>query len=66
LKKIEIGAGCNIAWDVCIMDSDYHKFNNQTEEIKAIKIEDYVWIGCRSIISGNPAGVLKKGIYWIT
>ena len=49
-KKVEIGSGCNIAWDVCIMDRDYHKFNNTTEEIRPVKIGDNVWIGCNSLI----------------
>jgi len=49
-KKVTIGEGCNIAWDVCIMDRDYHKFNSQTEEIKPVNIGNNVWIGCNSII----------------
>jgi len=49
-KLVEIGSGCNIAWDVCIMDRDYHKFNSPTEEIKPVRICDNVWIGCNSII----------------
>lgn len=49
-KKVEIGSGCNIAWDVCIMDRDYHKFNSKIEEIQPVKIGDNVWIGCNSLI----------------
>lgn len=49
-RKVEIGSGCNIAWDVCIMDRDYHKFNSSVEEIRPVKIGDNVWIGCNSII----------------
>ncbi len=49
-KRVEIGCGCNIAWDVCIMDRDYHKLNSETEEIRPVKIGDNVWIGCNSII----------------
>ena len=49
-KRVEIGSGCNIAWDVCIMDRDYHKFNSQIEEINPVRIGDNVWIGCNSII----------------
>lgn len=49
-QRIEIGSGCNIAWNVCIMDRDYHKFNTPTEEFKPVKIEDNVWIGCNCII----------------
>jgi len=49
-SSVKIGKGCNISWDVCIMDRDYHKLNSETEEIKPIVIEDNVWIGCNSII----------------
>ncbi len=49
-KKVEIGSGCNIAWDINIMDRDYHKFNSEKEEIKPVKICDNVWIGCNSIV----------------
>lgn len=49
-QRVEIGAGCNIAWDVCILDRDYHKFNSPTEEIKPVKIGNNVWIGCNCII----------------
>jgi len=49
-RSVEIGSGCNIAWDVCIMDRDYHKFNSAVEEIRPVKIGDNVWIGCNSLI----------------
>ncbi|MDP4181395.1 MAG: acyltransferase [Bacillota bacterium] len=49
-KRVEIGNGCNISWDVCIMDRDYHKFNSQKEEIKPVKIGNDVWIGCNVLI----------------
>lgn len=49
-KLVEIGSGCNIAWDVCIMDRDYHKFDSSQEQMKPVKIEDDVWIGCRALI----------------
>ncbi|MDH7567808.1 MAG: acyltransferase [Clostridiales bacterium] len=49
-RLVEIGSGCNIAWDVCILDRDYHKFNSHMEEIEPVKIGNNVWIGCRSII----------------
>lgn len=47
---VEIGSNCNISWDVCIMDRDYHKLNSQYEVINPVKIEDNVWIGCNAII----------------
>jgi acetyltransferase-like isoleucine patch superfamily enzyme len=49
-KRVEIGSGCNIAWDVCIMDRDYHKFNSPVEVIEPVKIGNNVWIGCNSVI----------------
>lgn len=49
-NKVEIGSNCNISWDVCIMDRDYHKLNGIEEIIKPIKIGDNVWIGCNSLI----------------
>ncbi len=49
-KSVDIGANCNISWDVCIMDRDYHKFNSEKEEIEPIKIGDNVWICCNSLI----------------
>lgn len=49
-KYVEIGSNCNISWDVCIMDRDYHKFNSPKEVIKPVIIKDKVWIGCNSII----------------
>lgn len=49
-KEISIGDHCLIAWDVMIMDRDYHKFNSQVLVYKAVHIEDHVWIGCRAMI----------------
>ncbi|MDD5603336.1 MAG: acyltransferase [Eubacteriales bacterium] len=49
-RKVEIGSGCKIAWDVCIMDRDYHKLNGISEDIKPVSIGNNVWIGCSSII----------------
>ncbi len=49
-SRVEIGSGCNIAWDVCIMDRDYHKFNSEEETVKPVRICDNVWIGCNSIV----------------
>lgn len=49
-RLVEIGSGCNIAWDVCIMDRDYHKFNSEQEQIRPVRIEDNVWIGCNVLV----------------
>ena len=47
---VEIGENCKIAWDVNIMDSDLHPIDETPIVNKPVRIEDNVWIGCRSII----------------
>ena len=49
-RRVEIGNNCLIAWDVCILDRDYHALNSETEVIKPVKIGNRVWIGCRVLI----------------
>lgn len=39
-----------ISWDVIIMDSDLHAVDSKKIIHKPIRIENNVWIGCRSII----------------
>lgn len=52
-KSVYIGRNCAIAWDVQILDTDYHdilvdgKLSNPPE---SIIIEDHVWIGSRATI----------------
>lgn len=52
-ERVQIGKNCAIAWDVQILDTDYHgiyidgKLSNPS---KSITIEDHVWIGSRSTI----------------
>ena len=49
--RVEIGKNCKIAWDVIIMDSDLHPIDDSTPITnKPVRIEDGVWIGCRTII----------------
>lgn len=52
-SEIRIGDGCWIAWDVNIIDSDFHRVK-ENEFLKpkeaGILIEDNVWIGARAII----------------
>lgn len=48
-KEIVIGDHSLIAWDVEIMDTDFHKIDNKIM-CKPVHIGDNVWIGCRSII----------------
>ena len=49
-NNVKIGRDCAISWDVCIMDTDYHKFDRNLDESKPVEIGNHVWIGCRSTI----------------
>lgn len=49
-SSVIIGRECAISWDVCIMDTDYHKFDKNIKESKPVKIGNNVWIGCKSTI----------------
>ena len=51
--EIRIGDGCWIAWDVNIIDTDFHHIiENKKRKLRdaAVIIEDNVWIGARAII----------------
>jgi acetyltransferase-like isoleucine patch superfamily enzyme len=48
--EVSIGSGCAIAWDVVILDRDYHRLGTESERCRPVKIEDRVWIGCRAIV----------------
>ena len=54
VKSISFGDKCLISWDVLVMDSDFHKFYNDSKKIinqnRPIYIGEHVWIGCRSTI----------------
>ena len=49
-KRVTIGRDCKIAWDVNILDSDFHPLPGKVLESKPVVIDDDVWIGCRAII----------------
>lgn len=52
-QKIIIGDGCWIAWDVNIIDTDFHSIsiNGDTgETVKTVRIGNRVWIGARALI----------------
>lgn len=54
---VRIGSGCLIAWDVVIMDRDYHRLDGADEVGRPVRIGDRVWIGCRAIVlSGVEIG----------
>ncbi|MDU1055294.1 acyltransferase [Clostridium baratii] len=53
MKKITIGENCAIAWNVNILDTDYHfiiKNGIIKEREKEVIIHNKVWIGCNSTI----------------
>lgn len=55
-KNVSIGNDCAIAWNVSIMDSDFHAIGG-TLRSQPIVIEDHVWIGANAtILSGVKLG----------
>jgi acetyltransferase-like isoleucine patch superfamily enzyme len=49
-ESVTIGRDVKIGWDVVIMDTDQHGHSGQPPRLKAVVIEDHVWIGCRALI----------------
>lgn len=52
-QEIIIGDGCWIAWDVNIIDTDFHpiSINGEAgETVKTVRIGNRVWIGARAFI----------------
>jgi acetyltransferase-like isoleucine patch superfamily enzyme len=49
-EQVHIGQNVRISWDCVIMDRDYHTLDGTDEKTQPVRIEDNVWIGCRSII----------------
>lgn len=57
-KSVTIGNNSILSWDTLIMDSDFHKIENDVGTVinhtKPIKIGNNVWIGCRcTILKGS-------------
>jgi acetyltransferase-like isoleucine patch superfamily enzyme len=48
-KLVQIGADCQVSWDVIIMDTDMHPVAGGASR-EPVYIEDGVWIGCRAIV----------------
>lgn len=48
-NKVIIGNGCAIAWNVSIMDSEFHCIDGKLNASPII-IEDHVWVGANSTI----------------
>lgn len=50
-RRVSIGADCRIAWDVVIMDRDFHRLDADREEAaQPVVVNDRVWIGCRALV----------------
>jgi acetyltransferase-like isoleucine patch superfamily enzyme len=49
-QRVAIGKRVRIAWDVIIMDRNYHGLGGESERIAPVVIEDDAWIGCRAIL----------------
>lgn len=64
-REVTIGAGCRIAWDVVIMDRDYHAIERGVEACEPVRIGDRVWIGCRCLVlrgvTIGPGAVVAAG-----
>jgi acetyltransferase-like isoleucine patch superfamily enzyme len=55
-RSIAIGAGCAVAWDVHILDSDHHALDGDDQSADVV-IGDHVWIGSRvTILKGVHVG----------
>lgn len=55
--KVSIGAGCAIAWEVLIMDADFHRVDGRVTGDAPTMIGDHVWIGAAAkILKGVTVG----------
>src|ERR1035438_9477172 len=48
--EVSIGANCAIAWDVLIMDADFHWLDGSSGQDAPVVIGDEVWIGAGACI----------------
>jgi serine acetyltransferase len=56
-KEISIGAGCAIAWEVLIMDTDFHLHDGRPSADAPTTVGDRVWIGAgATILKGVTVG----------
>ncbi|HTA12912.1 MAG TPA: acyltransferase [Solirubrobacteraceae bacterium] len=55
--EVSIGNGCAIAWEVLIMDTDFHRIDGRPSGDAAVSIGDRVWIGVGAkILKGVTVG----------
>lgn len=50
-KRVVIGPNCSIAWDVIIMDTDYHGIGYTPPVSQPTTLEESVWVGNSAIIT---------------
>jgi len=50
-KKVHIGKYCSIAWDVVIMDTDYHGIGENSCVSRPVTLQESAWIGNNVIIT---------------
>lgn len=70
-KKIVLGNQSAIAWDVLLMDTDFHNIYNESGEIinptKEINIGENVWVGCKvTILKGviiDSGNIIASGSF---
>ncbi|HTZ65444.1 MAG TPA: DapH/DapD/GlmU-related protein [Solirubrobacteraceae bacterium] len=55
--RVSIGSGCAIAWDVLIMDTDFHRVDGRDSGDAQVTVGDGVWIGAGAkILKGVTVG----------
>ncbi len=56
-QRVEIGQWCAIAWNVSIMDSDFHRLDGAGPTTVPVRIGNFVWIGANvTILKGVTVG----------
>jgi serine acetyltransferase len=55
--KVSIGAGCAIAWQVLVMDTDFHRVDGRAAADAQTTLGDRVWVGAgATILKGVTIG----------
>jgi acetyltransferase-like isoleucine patch superfamily enzyme len=55
--NVSIGTGCAIAWEVLIMDTDFHRVDGRPASDAAVQIGNRVWVGVGAkILKGVTVG----------
>ena len=49
-REVTIGSDCLFAWDVVLLDRDYHHLDSPNEVCEPVLIGDRVWVGARAMI----------------